>query len=153
MKERLIAFTRNEANVRKLNIVIYIIALLIVTMELYVFKKIIIDSILLITFIIIIFVSDFIRGLSKESENVIRNNKLISLFLANPNVIFDFISIIIVLIGGAIIITSLKKVGVYNIVINGPQSIIVLIVLIIFVILIRFIASKISKYFRKILIK
>lgn len=152
MKERLIAFTRNEANVKKANIAHVIIAISTLTMILFIFKNPIIVSILTFTYLINMFAFDFIKGLSEEDEEVIKNNDFTLLFFANPNEIINSICIIIALIICSGIIIYLNKVRALKIVINFPQLIIGCIILIIFCIFIKFVSLKISRYFRKKLI-
>lgn len=152
MKERLIAFTRNEANVKKANIAHVIIAISTLTMILFIFKNPIIVSILTFTYLINMFAFDFIKGLSEEDEEVIKNNDFTLLFFANPNEIINSICIIIALIICSGIIIYLNEVRVLEIVINFPQLIIGGIILIIFCIFIKFVSLKISSYFRKKLI-
>lgn len=152
MKERLIAFTRNQSNVKKVNIAHWIILFLILAMQVFIFKNPIIVSIVFIALIIDILGNYFIRGLSKENEDVIRNNDLASLFLQNPDVIFITIMLIMIIITNEVI-RCLNKAGIYKIVISVPQFIIGCILFIIFVMLMNFVVSKISKYLRKMLIK
>lgn len=151
MKERLIAFTRNKANIKRANIIHWIISVLTVFMILFILKNPIIVTLCSITYIINTFAYTFIEGLSKESEDIVRNNDFKLLFLVNPDEIANIIAVMIAVILCCGII-YLNKVGVYKIVISLPQFIIGFILIIIFLISIKIVAFNISNYFREKLV-
>lgn len=154
MKERLIVFTRNKENVKKVSRVSFISSLLILIMHLFA-ENPIVTTILFIALIIDFSIYDFIKFLSEENENVIRNNYLITLLAVNPYIISTII-ILILLIITDVIISNLCKVGVYTIKIGLIQFIIGIILFIILIIilatLIQLAAYKISAYLRKVLL-
>lgn len=151
MKEKLITFTRNEENAKKVKSVDLIITILIITMQLFIFQNSIIACMLLfIAFLIETIICRLIKTLFEEKEEVIRNNKIGLLFFSNPGGVLCIIAIIFALITGAIVI-SLKNAGINELIISSSQLIICSIIFIIYLGIMCFLAYKISNCFKKML--
>ncbi|MCI8361623.1 MAG: hypothetical protein HFJ41_00400 [Clostridia bacterium] len=151
MKEKLIAFTRNEEKTKRVKNIDFIITILIITMQLFIFQNSTIALILLFgVFLIETAICQLIKSLSKEREEVIRNNKIGLLFLSNTGGVLCIMAFIFTLITGSIFI-SLKNARVSELVISSPQLIICRIIFIIYLGIMCFLAYKISNCFRKML--
>lgn len=144
MKEKLISFTRSKKNVRWVNIIHWIILIAWMTIVLFFYNAtspvvaLILDAI----FIINVLSNDIVKILSEENEDVIRNNKIILILLANSDVVGFLILII------SMIILLFMNISV-TITINVLFFFLAIVLVFAFLFFIFFISLMISKYFRK----
>lgn len=154
MKEKLIAFTRNEKNVKLVNILQWILAVLCYFTIWKTLEKIDLGLVIVLCaiYMIVFLVNEVVKALATKNEGTIRKNKMILIVLTSPNIVTN-VAIRVMLVISTIIakmsMIVLCKVGEVNIKINLLEIFTVLMLAVTITYLINFVSSNTNEYFKK----